>query len=78
MLEKLDLLDCFVDAKERLEITSKDILKLKMRIDEAVNKNQCMLNLGVELLTLDEKFECGEISEKVYKKVRNSLIKKNY
>lgn len=77
MLEELGILDCFVDAEERLEITSEHILKLKMRIDEEVTRNQIMLNCGVELLTLDEKLECGEISKKVYKKVKNGLIKKD-
>lgn len=70
VLRELDLLDCFVDSEEKLEITSNQILELRKKIDELVAKNQIILNRGVELLILDEKFESGEINEKVYKKLR--------
>lgn len=70
VLKELDLLDCFVDSEEKLEITSNQILELRKKIDELVAKNQIILNRGVELLILDEKFESGEINEKVYKKLR--------
>ena len=71
MIEGLGLSDCFVNAKEQLNITPRQIFDLRMKIDEKVTINQNILNSGIELLTLDEKFAHGEISGKVYRKIRN-------
>lgn len=74
MLEELGLSDCFVDAEEELEITPKQILDLRMKIDEATTRNQIMLNRGIELLTFPEKLDREKISEKEL--VKNLSIKR--
>ena len=76
MIEELGFSDCFVNAEEALDITSNQIFELRMKIDEKVTKNQNMLNCGIALLTLDEKFAYGEVDGKVYRKVRNELSNK--
>ena len=77
MLEEFGLSDCFIEAEEKLEITPEQILELRMQIDEKVTKNQDMLNTGIALLALNEKFERGEISNKTYRKVMKELSRKH-
>ena len=50
VIESLDLKDCFVDAKEILDVTPEQIMQLRLQIKKEIRENEYELNRGVELL----------------------------
>jgi len=54
VIESLDLKDCFVDAKEILDVTSEQIMQLRLQIEKEIRENEYELNRGIELLAACE------------------------
>lgn len=50
VIESLDLKDCFVDAKEILDVTPEQIIQLRLQIEKEIRENEYELNRGIELL----------------------------